>query len=238
MTVLALEASANVVSVAVVRENKLLGEYTVNHKKTHSQTLMPVIEELLKICDVNTEDIDLIAVSKGPGSFTGLRIGVETAKALAHGINKPLAGVDTTFAMAHNLLCADSEKLIVPIMDARRNQVYTGVYKAEHGKIETVFETMPIGIDELKCKIAQLGKKAIFLGDGVLVHREFLQNELGDYAEFAPVNNAVQRASSVAIAAEDAYKDKEFDSYISLLPEYFRKSQAEREYEENNKGDM
>lgn len=233
MKVLALEASANTVSVAIVDENKLIGEYSVNHKKTHSQTLMPMIEELLKNCEA--EDIDLIAVSKGPGSFTGLRIGVETAKALAHGMGKPLAGVDTTYAMAYNLLAADENKLIVPIMDARRNQVYTGIYKSEKDRIGVVEKTAATGIDELCAKLISFGKKVIFMGDGVLVHREYIEEKMGALAEFAAVNNSMQRASSVALAAFEAYKDKEFDTYLSLVPEYLRKSQAEREYDEKNK---
>lgn len=235
MRILSLEASANTVSVAVVESDKLIGEYTINHKKTHSQTLMPMIEELLKNCEIDAESIDLVAVSKGPGSFTGLRIGVETAKALAHGLKKPIAGVDTTYAMAHNLLAADPNKLIVPIMDARRNQVYTGIYKTSGTEIETVFETAAMGIDELATKIKETNKNAIFLGDGVAVHSGFLKETLGSLAEFAPINNSMQRASSVALAAKDAYKNKEFDTYLSLVPEYLRKSQAEREYDERNK---
>lgn len=235
MKVLALESSANTVSVAIAEDNKLVGEYTINHKKTHSQTLMPMIEELIRNCEIDLGSIDVVAVSKGPGSFTGLRIGVETAKALAHGMGKSAAGVDTTYAMAYNLLMADREKLIVPIMDARRNQVYTGIYKTTGERIETVEKTMAIGIDELAEKIKILNKTAVFLGDGVEVYSGFLKENLNDLAEFAPANNAMQRASSVALAAVEVYKNKEFDTYLSLVPEYLRKSQAEREYDEKMK---
>lgn len=235
MKILALEASANTVSVCVTDGAKLTGEYTINHKKTHSQTLMPMIEELLKTLELSLDEIDLIAVSKGPGSFTGLRIGVETAKALSHGANKPIAGVDTVFAMAHNFCYADSDMLIAPIMDARRNQVYTGLFRAENGKIKEEMKTCAIGIDTLVSQIKKSGKNALFLGDGVLVHKEFLEKELGEKAFFAPPNNNMQKASSVAIAAESYYENKEYDTYLSLLPEYLRVSQAEREYNEKNK---
>lgn len=231
MKILALDASANVVSVAVVCDGKIVGESTLNHKKTHSQTLMPMIEDVLKMCDTDISDIDAVAVSKGPGSFTGLRIGVETAKALAHGINKPVFGVDTTLAMAHNLLyCSD---LIVPIMDARRNQVYTGVYESKNGRLETVIETTAMGIDELAQRLLETKRRCVFLGDGVFVYKEYLKEALLENAFFAEANNNMQRASSVAVAV--CLADIKEDSYLSLEPMYLRKSQAEREYEEKNK---
>ncbi len=230
MKILALDASANVVSVAVVCDGVIVGEHTQNHKKTHSQTLMPMIEAVLKMCDTDISEIDKIAVSNGPGSFTGLRIGVETAKALAHGINKPIIGVDTTLAMAYNLLfCGD---LIVPIMDARRNQVYTGVYESENGRIKTVIETLAIGIDELVEKLKKLNKRCVFLGDGVFVHKEYLKEALLENALFAEANNNMQRASSVAVAA--VLSEATEDTYLTLEPMYLRKSQAEREYDEKN----
>ena len=231
MKILALDASANVVSAAIVQDGVLIGEYTVNHRKTHSQTLMPMISDILKMCETDISDIDVVAVSKGPGSFTGLRIGVETAKALAHGINKPVIGVDTTFAMAHNLIyCGE---LIVPIMDARRNQVYSGIYESVNGKIETLMEKAALGIDELAEKLLKMKRKCVFLGDGVLVHRQYLKNKLGELSEFAYANNNMQRAASVAVAALSG--NIKPDTYLSLEPVYLRKSQAEREYEEKSK---
>ncbi len=235
MKILAIEAAANVVSVAITDDNKLIGEYTINYKKTHSQTLMPMIKQLTEECEISGEDIDLIAVSNGPGSFTGLRIGVETAKALAHGWKKKVVGVDTTYAMACNLGFCDKNTYVVPIMDARRNQVYTGIYCFENDKITTVMETDAIKISDLTDIILKSGKNAVFLGDGVLVYQKFIKEALGDRAFFANVNNNMQRAASVAVVASKLYENKEFDTYLSLVPKYLRKSQAEREYEEKQK---
>lgn len=238
MKVLAIDASANVVGVAITDNNKLIAEYTLNHKKTHSQTLMPMVEDVMKASEISGSDIDLIAISNGPGSFTGLRIGVETAKALAHGWQKPLAGVDTTFAMACNLLFCDKDKYIIPIMDARRNQVYTGVYKSEKGKISVVKDTEAVPIETLLDFVLQSKKEAVFLGDGIFVYENIIRETLGEKAIFAKMNNNMQRAASVAVAAYFAYENKEYDTYLSLTPKYLRKSQAEREYEEKQKLQM
>lgn len=242
MKVLAIDASANVVSVALTDNDKLIGEYTINHKKTHSQTLMPMIENLLSACEIEGKNIDLIATTTGPGSFTGLRIGVETAKALAHGWQKPIAGVDTTFAMACNIEFCGKDTYIVPIMDAKRNQVYTGIYMSDGENITTVKGTCAISISELLDIVFSSGKDAVFLGDGVQVYKDIIKEKLKEKALFAKVSNNMQRAASVAVAANMVYKNKPYDTYLSLIPQYFRKSQAEREYEEkqilNNEGEL
>ena len=147
MIILALETSALVASVAVIEDNKLLGEFSINNKLTHSQTIMPMVDDVIKMIDIEIESIDYIACAEGPGSFTGLRIGSATAKGLALGLNKPIVPVSTLDALAYNIY--DTNKLICPIMDARRNQVYTAVYKWENDKLKIVNEAQAIGIDDI-----------------------------------------------------------------------------------------
>ena len=169
MKILALDTTGLVASVALVDENKTIAEFTTNYKKTHSQTIMPMIEELVKMVDLDLKDVDYIACSSGPGSFTGLRIGAATAKGLAHGLDKKIIPVPTLDGLAYNL--SESDKLIVPIMDARRNQVYSAIYSNING-IERISEYMACDIKELLDKVIEIDENAIFLGDGVPVFKE------------------------------------------------------------------
>ena len=127
MKLLVLDSSGLVASVAIMEDDTLIGEYTINHKKTHSQTLLPMLDEVVKMTETNLDEIDAIAIAKGPGSFTGLRIGSATAKGLGLALNKPIVAVPTVDAIAYNLY--ETKGYICPIMDARRNQVYTGTYR-------------------------------------------------------------------------------------------------------------
>ena len=167
MTILAIESSSLVASVAITEDDVMIAEYTIDYKKTHSQTLLPMIDEMCRMTDFQLEKIDAIAVSAGPGSFTGLRIGSATAKGLGLALKKPLIHVPTVEAMAYNFY--DTEKYIVPIMDARRNQVYTGIYTSHEGNVEEVVGQCILPMDELIEKIKQSEKEVIFLGDGVPV---------------------------------------------------------------------
>ncbi len=234
MKILAVEAAANVCSVALAEDARLLGEMTVNNKKTHSQVLMPMIASLLEQCDTAFDSVDALAVSAGPGSFTGLRIGVSTVKGLAYANQKPVYGVSTLEAMAYKLpYCVD---VIVPIMDARRGQVYCAAYVWKNSVLETVLAPTAMAIEELCDTLKVQGEKCVFLGDGVPVHKDYIQSVMGDSAVFAPVSAALQGASAVAAAAfaKAAAGDKA-DDYASLQPIYLRKSQAEREYDEKMK---
>lgn len=233
MNILALDTSSIVATVAIMADDKLIGEYTVNHKRTHSQKLMPMIEELMKSCEMEMEDIDVVAVAEGPGSFTGLRIGVATAKGLAHAMNIPVVGVSTLDALAFNL--AFSRGLICPILDARRSQVYTAVYKWDDGVLHIIEEHMAISIEELIEKLSSRPEPVIFLGDGVPSNRELLVEKLGDQAIFAPNSVKMPRASSVAQLALQRSEKGELESYYKLIPVYLRKSEAERQYEEKMK---
>ena len=235
MRVLALDTSSNVATVAVMEDGKLLGESILNHKKTHSQKIMVMIEELLNDLELTVQDIDLFAAANGPGSFTGLRIGVATIKALAHSVNKPVAGVSTLAGLAYNLPYA--EHIIVPIMDARRNQVYTASYIWDEDGFKELSSDEAMSIEECVKNCGEL-LDIIFVGDGVEAHREYIVSKLGERAHFAPAAVLMQRASSIAALALEKAKKGETMNYAELTPFYLRKSQAEREYDERHREEL
>lgn len=227
MIILGIESSANVGSVALMKNGVLLGEYTLNNKKTHSQTLLPMVDALLTIADVDISEVDAIAVSAGPGSFTGLRIGSATAKGLAQAINKPIVSVSTIEGLAYNL--SESDKLICPIMDARRQQVYTGIYSFATGQMTEVLEPSALPIEELIDKINALGKETIFVGDGVYVFQEYIDANATIKIGYASAGNMLQRASSIATIGAIKFQKGETETAASHAPIYLRVSQAERE---------
>ncbi len=233
MKVLAVDTSSAVAAAAVMEDGKLLGEYSINHKKTHSQKLMPMIRELLKSLELTPSHMDVFAASIGPGSFTGLRIGVTTIKAMAYAAGKPVAGINTLDALAYNIPLA--EALVCPIMDARNSQVFTAVYSTEKGEPEKLTDYMGIPVMELISIIRQKNKKVIFLGDGVEIHKDLLQRELGSSCMFSPVSLNMQRASSVAQIAFKHAEKGFLQSSFDLVPFYLRKSQAERMKEAKNR---
>lgn len=227
MRVLAVDTTSNAASVALVEDNILVGEFVLNHKKTHSQEILPMIDEVLHRAGCEASDIDLFAAASGPGSFTGLRIGIATVKGLAHSVNKPVVGIGTLEALAYNLpFC---EHIIVPIMDARRNQVYTGAYMWQEGELVELGEPEAISIEECIDSCSDF-LETVFMGDGVPVHMEYIKEKLGDKALFAPASCNMQRASSIAMLAMK--RADQAESYHGLMPYYIRKSQAEREREE------
>lgn len=227
MKVLGIDSSGLVASVAVAEEETLLAEYTVNYKKTHSQTLLPMLDEIAKMTELELSTIDVIAVAAGPGSFTGLRIGSATAKGLGLVLKKPLVSVPTVAALAYNLWGSDA--LICPLMDARRNQVYTGIYRFEDGKLITVQEQTAVVVTEIAGQLNMLGEKVIFLGDGVPVYREILKKTVKVPFLFAPAHMNRQRASSVAMLGMELAKEEKTETAAAHQPNYLRLSQAERE---------
>ena len=232
MKVLAIDSSSSIASAALLDGNILVAEYTVNNKKTHSQILMPMIEELLKKTSIKIDEIDAFAVCAGPGSFTGLRIGIATAKGLAHACNKPLVCVSTLEAMAYNLpYCSH---LIVPLLDARRDQVYGAVYRYNNDNVDTLIAPCAVSIDEILDNITKTKQKAVFIGDGALRFGEYIKEKIGDNAIFLYANSNMQRASSVGTIAQIKLINGESVTYDKAFPVYLRKSQAEREYENNN----
>lgn len=232
MNILAIETSSLVASAAIVSDDVMIAEYTMNYKKTHSQTLLPMIDEICKMTEFDVNNIDAIAVSAGPGSFTGLRIGSATAKGLGLALDKPLIHVPTVEAMAYNIY--DTDKLICPIMDARRSQVYTGIYRNQCGVVETVKDQCAIAIDELIAIIDELGEEVIFLGDGVPVFKQILDEKLKVSHVYATSQLNRQRAGSVAEAGKYYYNKGMVEKAQDHKPDYLRQSQAEREYAEKN----
>ena len=227
MKILALDSSGLVASVAVVEDEKLLAEYTVNYKKTHSQTLLPMLDEIGRMIELDLSTVDAIAVAAGPGSFTGLRIGSATAKGLGFALDKPLISVPTVDALAYNLYGTD--KLVCPIMDARRSQVYTGIYEFDDRRLVVRVPQMAIGVKELADMINEMGRELIFLGDGVPVYQDELQALLKVPFHFAPAHLNKQRAGAVAALAELYWLDGKTETAEEHQPDYLRLSQAERE---------
>lgn len=236
--VLALDSSGLVASVAVVEGNSfgssLLAEYTVNYKKTHSQTLLPMLDEIVKMLELDLKTIDVVAVVAGPGSFTGLRIGSATAKGLGLALDKPLAAVPTLDGLAYNLYGTD--KLICPLMDARRDQVYTGIYEFREYRLERIEPPMAVNIREIAEKLCALGRDVIFLGDGVPVYQGRLTEVLmapllakGRRHFFAPAHLNKQRAGAIGTLALQYLREGRLETAAEHQPDYLRLSQAERE---------
>ena len=234
MKILALDSSGIVASVAVVEDDTLLAEYTVNYKKTHSQTLLPMLDEVVKMTELELDTIDAIAVAAGPGSFTGLRIGSATAKGLGLALKKPLIAVPTVEALAYNLY--DVKGLVCPIMDARRSQVYTGIYRFEKHALTVVEDQMAVAVTELLERLNELGEPVTFLGDGVPVFRDVIARTLKIPYSFAPAHVNKQRAAVVASLGMVYYKAGRIESAEQHNPEYLRVSQAERERAEREAG--
>ena len=233
MKILALDSSGLVASVAVLDEETLLAEYTICYKKTHSQTLLPMLDEVVKNIELDLHTIDAVAVAAGPGSFTGLRIGSATAKGLGLALDKPLVAVETLAALAYNLY--DTGGLICPIMDARRQQVYTGIYRFAGHRLETVAGQEAIGIDELLKKLESIGYALTFLGDGVPVFRQRIEEKLRRPFCFVPPHLSRQRAGAVGALGMQYYKEGKIQAAAAHRPEYLRVSQAERERVEREK---
>jgi len=232
MKILAIDSSGLVATVAVLEDEELIAEYTINYKKTHSETLLPMLDEIRNMTELDLNSIDAVAVAKGPGSFTGLRIGSATVKGLAYALNKPVVSVPTVDALSMNLWGCD--RMICPIMDARRNQVYTGLYEFDGDNHTVVMEQAAISVEELCEKLNEIGKDVVFLGDGVPVYREIIDASLRIPHSYAPANMNRQRASSLAVLASYYIGRGEMESAAEHKPEYLRLSQAERERLEKN----
>ncbi|HKM33418.1 MAG TPA: tRNA (adenosine(37)-N6)-threonylcarbamoyltransferase complex dimerization subunit type 1 TsaB [Lachnospiraceae bacterium] len=236
MKILALDSSGIVASVAVVEDETLIAESIINYKKTHSQTLLPMLQTVKEMIDLDLESIDAIAITAGPGSFTGLRIGSATAKGLGLALNKPIIEVPTLAGLAYNLY--GTNQLICPIMDARRNQVYAGIYAfdriqetEQYGcyRLRVIKEQCAVDISWIEEKLNDLGKEVIFLGDGVPVFMQTIQETLKVPFGLAPAHCNRQRASAVAALAEIYFKEGKYVNARDHQPEYLRLSQAERE---------
>ncbi|MCF0121726.1 MAG: tRNA (adenosine(37)-N6)-threonylcarbamoyltransferase complex dimerization subunit type 1 TsaB [Lachnospiraceae bacterium] len=227
MKLLAIDSSGLVASVAFLEDSILLAEYTVNYKKTHSQTLLPMLDAAATMIDMHLKTLDAIAVAGGPGSFTGLRIGSATAKGLGLALNKPLISVPTVEALAYNLY--DTEGLVCPMLDARRFQVYTGIYRFKHHKLITVMSQTSEAVVNLAKKLNALGESITFLGDGAVVYWEMLQKLLKVPFTEAPLHLNKQRAGALGVLALRYYEAGEIQTAREYHPTYLSLSQAERE---------
>lgn len=233
MKILGIDSSGLVASVAIVEDDRLVAEYNLQYKITHSQTLLPMLEEIRNRIHLDMQTIDAIAVAAGPGSFTGLRIGAATVKGLGLALGKPIIPVPTLEGMAYN--CYGTDLLVCPLMDARRNQVYTGLYifeKEDRIRMKSVMEQTAVGFDELAAKLNVLGREVLFLGDGVPVFAEAMKELLRIPYYFAPAHMNRQRAASVAALGKEKFEQGIFEDAADHAPEYLRLSQAERERQE------
>ena len=230
MLILAFESSAKSASVALVKDGELLSQYSQCSALTHSRTLLPMAEDMLKNAEVKLSEVDLIAVAYGPGSFTGIRIGVSTVKGLSWAADKPCVGVSTREAMAwHGLL---SGGYVCPVMDARRQQVYNALFKIEDGKPQRITDDRPIALAQLADEVRSLNAPVLLVGDGAALTEKFFR-EHSVPCRIAPENLRWQSAWGVAMAASD----KQPGTSETLLPVYLRLSQAERERQERLSAD-
>lgn len=226
MKILAVDTSATAASVAVAEENKLIGEFSINTALTHSQTLMPMVEELLKNTGLSVNDIDAVAVNAGPGSFTGVRIGVAAVKGIAFPKNLPCVSVSTLESMAYNMLGNDC--IVCSVMDARCSQVYNALFRVNGCSVTRMTDDRALSLTDLKNELQNINEKVILVGDGSVLCSEFLGEELENIM-IAPFNNRIQTASSVAYAAFEKINNGETLKADELMPVYLRLPQAQRE---------
>ena len=224
MKILSLDSSALVASAALCEDDKVLAEYTLNNGNTHSETLLPMVESILKAFGITAADVDLFAVSAGPGSFTGVRIGAATIKGLAFAWGKPCEEVSTLEALACNLRM--HKGLICPVMNARRSQVYTALFRSDGEKLERLMPDSAMAISELDLELSKYGECVCLCGDGYdITVKGFEKTELC----FVPQRLRMQSAVSVAEVALEQYKNGISCSDKELGVNYLRPSQAERE---------
>ena len=230
MKILSLDSSATVATVALCEDGRLLAEYTLNNGNTHSETLLPMVESVLRLYGISVKEIDLFAVSEGPGSFTGVRIGVATLKGLAFQSNTPCVGVSTLEAIAENLSL--HQGLICPVMNARRGQVYTALFRSNGERLERLLPDSALSVTELDELLVTYGEPVAFCGDGYDVTLPALQKTV---ALPVPERLRHQSAYSVAQVAYRNYLAGVYTTDTELAVTYLRPSQAERTYLENQK---
>ncbi|HHX24141.1 MAG: tRNA (adenosine(37)-N6)-threonylcarbamoyltransferase complex dimerization subunit type 1 TsaB [Tepidanaerobacteraceae bacterium] len=235
--VLGIDTSSIVATIAIINEEKLLAEYIVNNKKTHSEKMMGVIDNVLADSGVELKDIDVVAVAKGPGSFTGIRIGMACAQGLAHALKKPMIGVNTLDGLAYNLI--GTGDLVCPMMDAQRQEVYTSLYRWEEGTLQRLWDYRLIKVDKLVRELLALNEKVITLGDGLPLLKRSLDVNNKDTNQnivFAHQVLSMPRASSIAATGLNEYTLGRTEDYFSIKPFYIRKSNAEEKWEERHGG--
>lgn len=232
MKILGIDTSTMAANVAVLEDDKLICEYTINTKKTHSQKLMPMIENMLNLSDISIKDIEAIAICVGPGSFTGLRIGMATAKAMSHVNNIPIVGVNSLEVLATNMdLC---NRKICSILDAQRNQVYTGKYIIENGELKELEEISINPIDDLLKELEESLDNWVILGEATYKYKDKIES-ISNIEIPSSANNITKASSLCNIARKKIIENKDIHNCYDINPMYIRKSQAEEQYEEKQK---
>ncbi|MBE5831745.1 MAG: tRNA (adenosine(37)-N6)-threonylcarbamoyltransferase complex dimerization subunit type 1 TsaB [Butyrivibrio sp.] len=247
MKILGIDTSGLVGAVAIADGDLLLSQFSIQYKTTHSEILMPMLDDVCKKIHLDLKSIDAIAVAKGPGSFTGLRIGSATAKGLALALDKPIIPIPTVDGIAYNLYGV--EKIICPMMDARRNQVYTGLYTFVAGtpegkslerkfEMQIIHEQFATSVEDIASRINEIGKPVVLLGDGVPVYRDQIDKLLKVPYSIAPMHQNRQNAAALVSLAMQYASEGRMVSADEFAPDYLRLSQAEREAKEkkDNKG--
>ncbi|WML50179.1 tRNA (adenosine(37)-N6)-threonylcarbamoyltransferase complex dimerization subunit type 1 TsaB [Neobacillus sp. PS3-34] len=229
MKILALDTSNYTLGVALVDDEKVLGEYITYSKKNHSVRIMPAIQTLMKDCDWNPGELDRIVVAKGPGSYTGVRIGVTIAKTLAWSLKIPLVGVSSL-----EILAAGAGRYfngsVAPLFDARRGQIYTGLYQSTNGKMDQLEKDQLIMISDWTEKLKNRKEKILFIGNDVSIHRSFIEEKLGEQAVFAEMAENNPRPSELALLG----KNRPSEDVHSFVPNYIRLAEAEAKWLEAN----
>jgi tRNA threonylcarbamoyladenosine biosynthesis protein TsaB len=229
MKILGIDSSGLTASAAIVSGDMLAAEFTVNNKQTHSQTLLPMIDQVVKMSGIALEEIDGIAVAAGPGSFTGLRIGSSTAKGMALALDKLIISVPTLEGLAYRM--AGFSGVICPLMDARRNQVYTGIYQITENQLKCLLGQSAMDIQEIVEKVNDFGQNVVFLGDGVPVYETVIKENVLVPYQFAPLHLNRQSAAAVAALGALYMAEGRTEDAREHKPVYLRQSQAERERE-------
>lgn len=230
MYILAIDSATPVAGVALVKDDKLLAERFVNFKKTHSETLMPMVDQVLGECEITVQDLTALAVTIGPGSFTGLRIGLAAAKGLSLATARPLVGISTLEVMAHNIVFSDS--LVCPLLDARKQEVYTAFYD--------VTGIYPLRLtEEMACSPAEMAERALaqakisrknkitLLGDGYAPYADFFRDYFQERLGVPPAHLMLPRAAALGSLAALRVGQRDFDDAFNLRPVYIRLSEAE-----------
>ncbi|SMC25532.1 tRNA threonylcarbamoyl adenosine modification protein YeaZ [Clostridium acidisoli DSM 12555] len=235
MRILSIDSATEAATCSVIEDDKLLGEITFNYKKQHSVILMTIIDNLLKNINKTINDIDGFVVSKGPGSFTGLRIGMATIKGLSQGTNKPFVNISSLDALAYNLAYTDG--IICPILNALRGNVYTALYSFNNNKLERLTDYMVISLEELLSLLKEKNTSVTFIGDGVPLFKDSIKLSIPN-VKFAPTSLNLVKASALAELGLEKLLEGEYDDLYTSAPIYIRKSQAEREYEKRTGKDI
>lgn len=226
MNILAVDTSATSASVCIAQENKIIGEFSINTALTHSQTLIPMVEQLTKNTGISLDCIDAVAVNAGPGSFTGVRIGVSAIKGIAFARDLPCISVSTLESMAYNMLYNDC--VVCAVMDARCSQVYNAMFRVSGNTVTRLTDDRALSLSDLKQDLQNYNEKIVLVGDGAVICSEFFENSLENVV-LASMNNRIQTASSVACVAFERLKTNETITASELMPVYLRLPQAQRE---------